>query len=454
MKRQAEEFLDNWLRNKRRKPLMIRGARQVGKSTLVRKFAATRGMQLNEINLERHLDLDDVFATLDLGVIRRELEALLGGSLDTPESILFLDEIQATPRAIAALRYFQEDWPDLPVISAGSLLEFTLSDHAFSMPVGRIEVLHLGPMRFREFLWAVEPEMDGYLDELDFDRPVPKMAHRKLLDRQRQFLFVGGMPEAVLEYKESASLEQATAVHRRIASTYEDDFSKYARRGQLALMQRIFRAIPRHVGEKVKYVNFSRQERSRLVKGTIELLANARVCHRVFSSDCSGIPLDASIHEFVYKLLFLDVGLMNHICGTRLKALSTRDPIRMVNEGAVAEQFVGQHLVDFSRGIEKPSLVYWLREGRGSNAEVDFVIAVDGRVFPIEVKAGKSGSLRSLHQFVARGKSKIAMRFDLNPLSRQRVECQVPVGHNVVNETFDLFSLPLYAVEEIDRLVR
>jgi predicted AAA+ superfamily ATPase len=453
MERFGESNLVEWIKKRRRKPLILRGARQVGKSTLVRQFAKHQGLLLNEINLERHLELNELFTALDTAAICRELEALVGRSVTAPGSLLFLDEIQATPAAVPALRYLYEDHPEAPVIAAGSLLEFTLADHSFSMPVGRIEYYHLGPMTFREFLQAIEPQLCRYLDDLSFDSVPPDTAHRKLLGRQRQYMFVGGMPEAVLELQESGSLVESSAVHRRIVSTYEDDFAKYARHSKLALLQRVFRLIPRQVGQKVKYVNLSREDRSRDVRQAIELLAMARVCHQVFSSHCSGIPLHADINPLSYKLLFLDVGLMNHVCGIDWRTLSRMTDIQLVNEGAVAEQFVGQHLAYASRGIDAPKPVYWLREGRSTNAEVDYVVSYGPEIYPVEVKAGRSGTLRSLHQFIACGKSKKAIRFDTNPPSRQEVECHVPTGGKPGQTVFELLSLPLYAVDELGRLL-
>jgi predicted AAA+ superfamily ATPase len=453
MNRFSEKYLLRWFQSRRRKPLILRGARQVGKSTLVRLFADQQKQVLNEINLERHLELESVFATLDIAVIRGELEALLGRSITEPGSILFLDEIQATPYALPALRYLYEDLPDIPVIAAGSLLEFALADHNFSMPVGRIEYHHLGPMTFREFIQAVEPALCPYLDRLDFNTVLPEAAHRKLLKRQRQYFFLGGMPEAVLTFQESASLQEASSVHRRIVSTYEDDFAKYARRHELVRLQRTFRMIPRLVGQKVKYVHFSREDRSRDIKAAIELLEKARVCIRVFASRCSGVPLNADINEFVYKLLFLDVGLMNHMCGLNWLDLSRMDDVQLVNEGAVAEQFIGQHLAYSNQGINSPQLVYWLREGRKANAEVDYVVSSGPEIFPVEVKAGRSGTLRSLQQFAASRKSLTAVRFDTNPPSRQQITHQVPVKGKNQPVTFVMLSLPLYAVGEIERLL-
>jgi predicted AAA+ superfamily ATPase len=339
------------------------------------------------------------------------------------------------------------------VVAAGSLLEFTLARHSFSMPVGRIEYHHLGPMTFREFLEAVEPALAGFLDGLSPASPPPEAAHRKLLLRQRQYLFVGGMPEAVRAFLETGSLEESAAVHRRIVSTYEDDFAKYGAPRHQALLQNIFRQIPRLVGQKVKFVNVSREDRSRDVKEALGLLARARVCHRVAASRCSGVPLNANVDESAFKLLFLDVGLMNHACGMDWLALSRMDDSRLVNEGAVAEQFVGQHLAYASGGTEQPQLAYWLREGRSANAEVDYVVSRGPEIFPVEVKAGRSGTLRSLHQFMGHKPSRAAVRFDLNLPSRQKVPLQLQRAGGLAPAAFDLISLPLYAVGELGRLL-
>jgi predicted AAA+ superfamily ATPase len=453
MKRQDERQLSTWLSAPRRKPLVLRGARQVGKSTLVRQFAEHQGLILNEVNLERHLRLEKVFASLDMALIRAEIEALVGRSITAPKSLLFLDEIQATPSALQALRYLYEDLPAVPVIAAGSLLEFALAAHGFSMPVGRIDYHHLGPMSFREFLEAIEPALCRYLDEVAPDVKLPESAHLKLLQRQRQYLFVGGMPEAVLALTETGSLEEAAAVHRRIVSTYEDDFAKYARQRELALFQHVFRQLPRQVGQKVKYVNFSREERARDVKAAIEHLVKARVCSRVCASTCSGVPLHADVDEAICKLLFLDIGLMNHMCGVDWLALSRMDDTHLVNEGAVAEQFIGQHLAYASAGAETPQVAYWLREGRAANAEVDYVVSRGPELFPVEVKAGSAGALRSLHQFVAQKKTRVAIRFDQNPPGRQHVEHLLSTANNDTHVRYDLISLPLYAVGELGRLL-
>ena len=450
LERSSDNFLKTWYRKKRRKPLVIRGARQVGKSTLVRRFARNSGLILNEINLEQHLYLDKIFKTLDIDIIIKELDGLVGRNILAPDAVLFLDEIQATPHAIQALRYFFEIKPELPVITAGSLLEFALADHHFSMPVGRIEYYHLGPMTFSEFLAALDPKLVSYCTKFQIDQPIPLTAHQKLTKRQREYLFVGGMPEAVQVFIETGALGEVTAVHRSIAETYQDDFSKYASKKDLVLMQRVFRQIPRIIGQKVKYSNISKEDKSREVKSVIDLLVKARVCHQVFHSHCSGVPLTADINENVYKLLFMDVGMAAYLSGLDWIALQALDGQALVNEGKLAEQFVGQHLVN---PFDPPRLTYWLREAKSANAEVDYVTASGSQVVPVEVKAGKSGTLKSLQQFVLNKHTDLCIRFDLNPPDIGRITNAARVSDGSVPVSYTLLSLPLYIVEELPRLV-
>ena len=449
----SEEQLERWLRGTRRKPLVLRGARQVGKSTLVREFAGHQGKSLAEINLERHPGLDAVFATLDVPAILRELEVTSGGPIQAESSLLFLDEIQATPEALQALRYLHEERPDLPVVAAGSLLEFTLADHSFPMPVGRIQYMHLGPMTFGEFLAAVEPDLLRHLRRFTLAQSLPAAAHTKLLSRQREYTLVGGMPEAVQVFCEGGALQEVTEVHRSIAETYLDDFSKYARQKDLALLQKVFRFVPRNLGRKVKYSHFSRDDRARDVRNAIELLAKARICHPVYHSHCSGLPLLAEISENDYKLLFLDVGLANHVCGNDWLTLQSMTDSQFVNEGGLAEQFIGQHLVGQSDEIGPPRLTYWLREGKSANAEVDYVWSRGNWIVPVEVKAGTSGTLRSLQQFVLHKHPPVAVRFDLNMPSYQRISHATRTANGTDEVSYELLSLPLYAVEDLPRLV-
>jgi hypothetical protein len=445
--RRSENYLKSWHAKPHRKPLILRGARQVGKSTLVRQFAAGNGLTLNEINLEKHPELDRVFKSLDIKRILLEIEGLLGKRIEGEHSLLFLDEVQATPHALAALRYFYEERPELPVIAAGSLLEFTLAKHAFAMPVGRVEYHRMGPIAFSEFIAGTEPDLNPWREAAARFEAVPETAHRRLLSRLREYLYVGGMPEAVQVFIESGSLSEVQEVHRSIAETYQDDFSKYAQHTDLIRLRRVFAQIPRNIGRKIKYVNLSREERAREIKACVELLSLAQVCQKVVASHCSGVPLAAETDEETYKLIFMDVGMVNHLCGGRWNDITEATGQTLVNEGPLAEQFVGQHLAYLENG--RPQLHYWIREGKTNNAEVDYVVARGSRILPIEVKAGAGGSLKSLQQFVVEKNARQAVRFDLNPASKMTAVYRARVGQEVADVTFELLSFPLYSVEAL-----
>ncbi|MDZ7762374.1 MAG: ATP-binding protein [Desulfovermiculus sp.] len=454
IERFAEQDLVLWLHKDVRKPLVLRGARQVGKSTLVREFARKNGLVLNEINLERHLLLDELFQTSNIPAICRELEVITGRNIQDRGNLLFLDEIQATPHALMVLRYLHEEMPEIPIIAAGSLLEFTLADHSFSMPVGRIHYYHLHPVSFGEFVNAMEPALVKYIQELTPGSPPPAIAHQKLLQLQQEFFCVGGMPEAIFEYQKNKSLISVQEVHRSIIDTYQDDFAKYARRNDLVLLQKVLAFIPRALGRKIKYAAIDKEQRSAKVKEAIDLLAKARVCHKVCHSHSTGVPLAAEANDSVYKLLFLDIGLTNHVLGLDWTALSRMEEQQIVNEGGLAEQFIGQHLMNISGGKDVPRLHYWLREGKRDNAEVDYVLSLFGKVVPVEVKSGKSGTLKSLHQFMHRRGLARAVRFDLNFPSEQNVTHAISTKKGVAEVNFTLISLPLYAVEELPRIMK
>jgi len=450
MFRYFEKSLKNWLTSYRRKPLIIRGARQVGKSTLVRIFANNNNLSLIEINLEKYLYLDEIFKSFDMDKILKELEGISGKSFNE-NSLLFLDEIQATPNAIACLRYFYEEHPNIAVISAGSLLEFTLSKHNFSMPVGRVDYRYLGPMTFYEFIYNLYPSLTKYISSSEEIKNISEITHLKLVEKFKEYLFIGGMPEAILVYKETKKLEEVKAVHRSICDTYLDDFSKYGQNNNLLLLQKLFKSIPQKIGEKVKYSNYSKENKSLDVKNNLELLIKAKICNPVYSSDCSGIPLEANISRNSYKLMFLDVGLVNHLCGLDLKSITVLDNDTLINKGKIAEQFIGQHLIASGDMTRSSNLNYWLRENKKGNAEVDFVTVINGKIIPIEVKAGKSGSLKSLHQFIyQKNEIKTAIRFDLNKYSKQTVSYKVNSAGKEKEICFNLESYPLYAVGLIE----
>ena len=253
------------------------------------------------------------------------------------------------------------------------------------------------------------------------------------------------MPEAVLAYSESG-LAGVSEVQRMILESYEDDFAKYAHGLDLALMQEIFRNLSPQSCRKVKYVNFSREVGSREVNSVLNLFLKARVLSRVQASTCSGVPLFADTEEGAWKGLFLDVGLMNHACGIDWRMLEHQNERCFVNEGTMAEQYVGQQFLSRNGGLERPLLAYWLREGGKNNAEVDFVLSCATKIIPVEVKSGAAGSLKSLRELVLARGFPVAVRFDMNPPSRQLV----PISGPNISTSYTLHSRPLYAAAFFD----
>lgn len=457
MKRKVEKDLEKWVARKNRKPLIIRGARQVGKSTLVRKFSILKNYNLFEVNLERNVNLKLLFKNFNLKELINEIEIICEkrGLLKEEKSILFLDEIQAIPEAIPALRYFYEEYPNLKVIAAGSLFEFVLSKHSFSMPVGRVEYLFMYPMTFEELLEAKnETFLLNYIKEYDFVTPFSKTAHEKLLSIQRDFFIVGGMPEAVQLYINNENYEEISAVHSSILETYIDDFAKYAKGETLQILQKVFNFVGSTPSQKIKYANIDSNLQARELKKSIQLLEKAKVIFPVYHSSGSGIPLSVTKNNKIYKLFFLDIGLMNKI--SKIKHISLEDikEDNFINKGVISEQYIAQELLNLEPKNETPELYYWLREGKSNNAEIDFITQVKNEIIPIEVKAGKTGTLKSLHRFIYEKKgSKTAIRFDANLPSIQKISTKIANLDENQHIEYDIISLPFYMVGEAYRFI-
>lgn len=410
---------------------------------------------LAEVNMERYPELNTVFESMSPQRILNQLEALPNVPAINAGSVLFLDEIQAAPAAIGALRYFYEERRDIPVIAAGSLMEFALTERRVSIPVGRIEYLHMGPMTFSEYLEGLgESKLKESIEAYTFGADLGPVVHQRLMELLRSYYFVGGMPGAVAAYARSRKFSDVGTVHNSIIETYREDFQKYARSRNLLRMQHVLNFAARNVGAKIKYSNVLKDVHSATLKQDIDLLAMARVVSKVVHTHASGLPLQADLDEKVYKLIFLDVGVMNAICGLGWQTLSSLDDVQLINSGSIAEQFIGQHLLELLAASPNRELTYWLREGRSSNAEVDFVVALEGRIVPIEVKAGGRGSLRSLHQFVGEKRVPMAVRFDSNPPSIQAVSATIRTGDRSTEVKYRLLSLPLYLVEKVADIVR
>ncbi|MBC8443337.1 ATP-binding protein [PVC group bacterium] len=450
MHRAVIEYLVAWKDNPRRKPLVLRGARQVGKSYLARAFARSHFRNLVEINFEENSDLGRLFDGRSPDQIVPRLELHSGAKIVPGETLLFLDEVQAAPQVFASLRYFHEHLSSLHVMAAGSLLEFVLEDHDFSMPVGRIEYLHLGPMTFEEFLVALgRSQLADFLQTYAVGDEMPVPIHEQLLGLLREFMVIGGMPEAIQAYVETKSFIECDKVKQSVLSTYADDFSKYGSRVNTPRVQRVFQRLPHLVGSKFKHTQVDRDQQAREIGKALHLLCLARIAYKIHHSSCNGVPLGAEIDERKFKALFLDVGMLCRSCGLSLSELEDTDDLTLVNSGAVCEQFAGQHLLYSRQFFEEPELHYWSREKRQSSAEVDFVVSVGTKIIPIEIKAGKTGRLKSLHMFLRERARSFGVRLNTDVPSLLDTEAALPSGEVL---PYRLLSLPLYLVGQTRRL--
>jgi len=394
MRRLVDETLEKWRGHPRRKPLLVRGGRQVGKTHSLLALGRRSFGNTLHLDFERNPDLSRTFdKDLDPTRLIAALEVITGTRIRPGETLLFLDEIQACPRAIMSLRYFKEQAPELHVVAAGSLLEFALRDLSF--PVGRIQFLEMFPMIFAEYLWAMG---NSQAAEIVLSRPeiIGEDVHAHLLEELRRYLAVGGMPEAIHTLKTSGSLVDCGEVHREIIEGYRADFSKYAPRADKTCLRTVMAATARSVGQQIKYARLAEGFSNATIHRAFDLLHTARILRKIRSTSPTGLPLAAHASEKVFKALFLDVGLMQHVCGIKMDVAYASTDLVDLHRGAVAEQFVGQELAVTQGG----ELHYWSRPARGSSAEVDYLVSTGTDVVPVEVKSGDTGRLRSLQMLL------------------------------------------------------
>ncbi len=390
MKRLAEQQVLEWKASTRRKPLIIRGARQVGKTWLVENFLAKQFESFVKIDLEKRRDLHPHFdGNLEPKVLLAYLE-LEAGRIIPGKTLLFFDEIQACPRAIMALRYLYEQMPELHVVAAGSLLEFAFGD--ISIPVGRVQYLHMHPMTFYEYLLALGKEPTA---EYAIQSPaeVAPEIQNAILRELRSYFFVGGMPECVRVYRDTGSMIEAFKVQSEILDSYRDDFAKYRPKIDLTCLDAVFLNVAKSIGEQLKYTRLNAGHSGPMNHKAFDLLTKARIVHKIPACDPSGLPLGATANPKKFKAVLLDIGLLQRICQVPVELEYKQDDLLAIYRGRLAEQFVAQELLAKS-GSE---LFYWARDARGSSAEVDYLAVRKGTIVPIEVKSGAGGSLKSLH---------------------------------------------------------
>lgn len=399
MQRIINKRLNAWKESIRRRPLILRGARQVGKTYSVIAFGQAEFDEFVTFDFELDRSLHRIFeGDLRPEKLLMELEAHCRQRIIPGKTLVFFDEIQACPRALMSLRYFYEQKPQLHLIAAGSLLEFAMADQSF--PVGRVEFEWMRPMCFAEFLRAIGEELlIEHLPTKDTTIAVAASIHEKLLEQLRIYFLVGGMPEAVQVFRETRSIAEVTPIHKLLCNSYIEDFAKYGPRVDRECVEHIFRSIPQWVGRQTKYRPLYPEKSIPKIKECLRLLEKSLIIHKVRSCNANGLPLGAEASDKLFKCVFLDIGLMQHLCGILpAEVLSTRDLLDNYR-GALAEQFIGQELLA-GASSENEKLYYWSRQAQGSSAEVDYIIVRDGKIIPIEVKSGPAGKLKSLHLFM------------------------------------------------------
>lgn len=451
MERHRLSDLIQWIKRKNRKPLVIRGARQVGKTWLVRALAKATQKELVEINFEYQPEIIGLFNSNNPHEILLELSAHFGFKIHFETHILFLDEIQVAPNLLAKLRWFAELMPELPVLAAGSLLEFVLADHQFSMPVGRINYMHVEPLSFVEFLLAQnKTELVSYLYHFHWGKSIPKVTHDQCLKLFREYLLVGGLPEAIKNWIDERSFQELHQIQRELLATYRDDFSKYSGRLPQQRLEETMQAIPRQLGNKFVYSNVNPDAQSSSIKLALDLISKAKLAYRVDCTAANGIPLGAELNTKHFKIILLDVGLVSNMLGLNLNHLSSIEELTLINKGALAEQVVGQMLRTLEPYYTEPALYYWQRLENNAQSEVDYIIQHGQTIIPVEVKAGTTGSLKSLHYFMHQKKLSTAVRINSDLPSRVSVAHKSTSGEPV---SFTLLSIPFYLVEQLPRLL-
>ena len=390
MERLIIQKLRDWKNETNRKPLIIRGARQIGKSYSIVEFGK-QYFNGHVINFEKNPELKTIFEyNFDTNRIISELEIFTNRKITAASDLIFFDEIQECPKALVALRYFYEQSPQFHVIAAGSLLEFALKDISF--PVGRVHLLNMTPMNFYEYLLAIDKPILAKLITEE-PRKLSDAIHKLLQDELKNYFIIGGMPECVKTYAETKRLSSVFDIQSDLISTFRQDFSKYAAHSDKDCLNNVLSSVAKNIGFQVKYANLTDGFANPTIKKAFTLLETARLFKKIYSSTPEGLPLGANIAEKTFKAIMLDIGLLSRMNGFATSTEFAKTDLLSIFRGAIAEQFVGQELISAGN----TDLYYWSRQAKNSTAEVDFLIENKGNIIPIEVKSGSSGRLRSMH---------------------------------------------------------
>jgi len=398
--RKIDIELQNWQKEKNRKPLLFRGARQVGKTKTITEFSKKFQVFI-EINFEETPALKKIFQSdLSPDKICENISIILNKSILPGKTLLFLDEIQQCPNALVSLRYFYEKMPELHVIAAGSLMEFAFQEIA-TFGVGRIRSMFMYPLSFFEFLEGMnEHKLLEKVMESNPNKPLNDLIHSKLIDLVQKFIYLGGMPEVIKTYFESGDLNKCRQLLDDLIISFRTDFSKYKNRVPVSRLTEVFESAVLQSGKKFVYSKACIQANHKQIKEALQLLITAGLIIPVTHSSSNGIPLGAEANLRKQKMILFDTGIFMRLMNLDITDFLFSKNFNAINQGNVAEQFAGLELIKSESCYKIPALYFWHREAKNSNAEVDYVIQVSNKILPIEVKSGTKGEMQSMFLFL------------------------------------------------------
>jgi len=434
MKRTAYNDLISWKNSKNRKPLVLQGARQVGKTYLVKEFGKREYKNLYYLNFEQDLNLASLFASsLNPEDIINNINLYFGTKITTKDTLLFFDEIQIAPRVLTSLKYFKEQAPEFHIIAAGSLLGVSIGKES-SFPVGMVNFLTLYPMSFSEYL--IEVGEDFFLESLSSIEtlsPFPDGIHNKMLSHLKMYLFLGGMPEVIKDYRQNKNIVSVRSIQTEILNAYEKDFSKYTERNQAIKTSEFWNSIPNQLAKenkKFKYKDIKRTARSNMYEQTIEWLRKAGLVHLVYNVETPKLPLSAYADYSKFKVYMHDTGLLAAKLNISSDQIVLPDALFREFNGAFIENFIAQELASSGRN----NLFYWTSR---SDAEIDFLIESSQKIYPLEVKSGTSRNTKSLQSYATKNKPDRLIRTS---------------PRNLI-QSGSFINIPLYAIKLLKGLI-
>lgn len=424
MRRAIETTLKRWSKDPNRKPLILNGARQVGKTYSLQRLGKSEYSKTAYFNFEESPDLREAFqGELNPDKILAVLSAITGYKIGAGDDLIILDEIQLAPEAINSLKYFQEKRPEYHIACAGSLLGIHLSKPK-SFPVGKVNFLNLFPMSFTEYLNAIrESGLNDDILTLDKRAPLPTIIHKRRNDHLRNYLFVGGMPEAVRRYRDTSDYQQVRQVQKEILRAYQIDFAKHPRPHDIPKISQIWASIPAHLGRENKKFMFSKVRpgaRARDYEDALQWLIDGGLLLKSNNVSKAAFPLMAYANSNIFKAYLLDVGLLGAMTNLSPEVLIKNEGIFEEFKGALTENYIAQQL----RSVDQENLYYWTSE---QTAEIDFLYEFDQGIIPLEVKAGHNTKSKSLHVYDNKYSPKALVRSNLLNLKHDGKVLNIPL---------------------------